>query len=162
MKIWRKSAGFAMWVLPVRKKSFIFPVRTRACCSARRSITALPVFWRRSTPLWWRWSKARLPRRRRPCVSVICSSKMHICSRNMARQACAPRYRRDIRPVTAALPTVLERAALHALPGSALLWEAVFPRFRRAARPPFRERRAAEPIVRETWWSIKFSAAARC
>lgn len=26
------------------KKSFIFPVRTRACCSARRSITALPVF----------------------------------------------------------------------------------------------------------------------
>ena len=38
----------------------------------------------------------------------------------MARQACAPRYRRDIRPVTAALPTVLERAALHALPGSAL------------------------------------------
>ena len=57
---------------------------------------------------------------------------------------------------------VLERAALHALPGSALLWEAVFPRFRRAARPPFRERRAAEPIVRETWWSIKFSAAARC
>ena len=122
----------------------------------------IPVFWRRSTPLWWRWSKARLPRRRRPCVSVICSSKMHICSRNMARQACAPRYRRDIRPVTAVLPTVLERAALHALPGSALLWEAVFPRFRRAARPPFRERRAAEPLVRETWWSIKFSAAARC
>lgn len=29
-------------------------------------------------------------------------------------QASAPRYRRDIRPVTAALPTVLERAALHA------------------------------------------------
>ena len=42
----------------------------------------------------------------------------------MARQACAPRYRRDIRPVTAVLPTALERAALHALPGSALLWEA--------------------------------------
>ncbi|MFQ9992669.1 ATP-dependent helicase [Ruthenibacterium lactatiformans] len=147
--------------ITVRKRAFL-PVRNSRMLFGQTKHNRPSRFLRRSTPLWWRWSKARLPRRRRPCVSVICSSKMHICSRNMARQACAPRYRRDIRPVTAALPTALERAALHALPGSALLWEAVFPRFRRAARHPFRERRAAEPIVRETWWSIKFSAAARC
>ena len=42
--------------------------------------------------------------------------------RDLEEKACLlyTSYRRDIRPVTAVLPTALERAALHALPGSAL------------------------------------------